>query len=134
MGTRPITKAEMIAGTWRGFTGGQITRPSRSSSGGGGGTVVTAPKASNVYSTLKADYEEAQAEQEKRYKQGLVDLAKVTGLYGPDYGAGMEQAALAGAKQSLIGRGLGGGLSAYVRIAQDLSNDYGKAAHHYLFV
>jgi len=77
------------------------------SAGGGGGT-VSSPSLGNLFNELAKDYEAAQKEQQTRYTAGLSELTEAAGLFGPEYGAGMEQAALAGAKQSLIGRGLGG--------------------------
>lgn len=63
---------------------------------------------SNLLNKLTADYETTKGQRQKRYGEGLSELGKVTGLFGPGYGAGMEHAAMTGAKQSLIGRGLGG--------------------------
>jgi len=62
----------------------------------------------NLLRRFYEDYTKTEGQREQRYASGLSDLAQVTGLYGPGYGAGMEKAALAGANQSLIGRGLGG--------------------------
>jgi hypothetical protein len=57
---------------------------------------------------LTKDYRESRAEQQARYKTGIGELTEAAGLFGPEYTAGMEHAALTGARQSLIGRGLGG--------------------------
>jgi len=57
---------------------------------------------------LAPKFEEEETGREERYKAGLGDLAQMAGLFGPGYGAGLEHTALTGAKQSLIGRGLGG--------------------------
>jgi len=62
----------------------------------------------NLLRRFYEDYTKTEGQREQRYASGLSDLAQVTGLYGPGYGAGMEKAALAGANQSLISRGLGG--------------------------
>ena len=96
----------------------QVVPQPTSARGGGGGSsrtsssssssMASGPSPSNVYKGLAEDYEESRKEQQTRYKQGLTELAQITGLFGPEYGAGMEKAALAGARQSMIGRGLGG--------------------------
>jgi hypothetical protein len=57
---------------------------------------------------LKQERKAAQVEEQKRYESGLADIAKVTELFGPEYTAGMEHMAMTGARQSMIGRGLGG--------------------------
>jgi len=62
----------------------------------------------NLLNKLYADYRSTEQKREERYGAGLSELGQMTGLFGPGYGAGMERTALAGAKQSLIGRGLGG--------------------------
>ncbi len=96
-----------------GFGGGGGT--TRVSAGGGvrtgGGTTTsttTSPRAATTLAALTKDYQQSRAEQEARYKAGLGELAEAAGLFGPGFTAGMEHEAMAGAKQSLIGRGLGG--------------------------
>ncbi|NIT61563.1 MAG: hypothetical protein GWN67_20485 [Phycisphaerae bacterium] len=63
---------------------------------------------SSLFQRLYEDYAKGEKERTQRYESGLGDLAQMTGLFGPGYGAGMEKEAIAGATQSLIGRGLGG--------------------------
>jgi len=46
-------------------------------------------------------------ERQKKYTSGKSELSKILKLYGPGYGKGMERAALAGAEENLISRGLG---------------------------
>jgi len=57
---------------------------------------------------FRKQFTESRAENREQRGLGLAELAEVAGLFGPDYGAGIEHAAMAGAEQSLIGRGLGG--------------------------
>ena len=85
-----------IAG-YRGSTGAQRQAELRAQS-----------KARRELTAVRGERKEAQAEEQRRYKAGLADIAEMTGLFGPEYTAGMEHAALTGARQSLIGRGLGG--------------------------
>ena len=61
-----------------------------------------------LYELLKSHFEQAETERKQKYTQGLGDLARVTELFGPGYGAGMKKAALAGMEQGMVGRGLGG--------------------------
>jgi hypothetical protein len=61
-----------------------------------------------IYTGLQKERKAARVEEKRRYESGLADIGQIAGLFGPEYTAGMEHAALTGAKQSLIGRGLGG--------------------------
>jgi len=63
---------------------------------------------SSLLEQLYKDYRGIETQRGERYQAGLGELAEAAGLFGPGYGVGMEREALAGAKQSLIGRGLGG--------------------------
>jgi len=63
---------------------------------------------SSLLQQLYQDYRGIETERKERYGAGLSELAEVAGLFGPEYGAGMEREAMAGAQQTLIGRGLGG--------------------------
>lgn len=57
---------------------------------------------------MESQYDEAKKESEQRYEAGLADLAEAIGLFGPGYGAGAEQEAMAEMGQSMVGRGLAG--------------------------
>jgi len=63
---------------------------------------------SSLLKQFYEDYRGTEQRREERYGAGLAELGEMTGLFGPGYGAGMEKAAMAGAQQTLIGRGLGG--------------------------
>ncbi len=58
---------------------------------------------------LTKDYSEVRAKRKKGYKTGLSELAKITGLFGPDYMGEMEKTTLAGATSAFgTRRGMGG--------------------------
>ena len=71
-------------------------------------TAEIGPASRGLLDFLGPQYKTEIAEQKEERKAGLGEMAEAAGLFGPGYGAGMEKAALTGAKQSLIGRGLGG--------------------------
>lgn len=101
--------------TWGGGSGGRLeaTGASVKSSGTTGasvkspGTIGTSTMA-DLLSIFLEDYLGARRKREERYEAGLGELRRVAGMYGPGYMAGQETAAIRGAEQQLIGRGLGG--------------------------
>lgn len=69
---------------------------------------IGAETLSSLFAELYPKYAQAGEEEKARYAGGLGALERAAGLYGPQFMAGEEKAALAGMEQSMVGRGLGG--------------------------
>ena len=69
---------------------------------------ITGSSLSDLFQRFLSDYMQTETQRKERFDTGASKLTAAAELFGPGYGAGMEHAALTGARQSLIGRGLGG--------------------------
>lgn len=68
----------------------------------GGGTI------SSLLKSMYEDWYKSKGRHRERYAKGLGVLEETAELYGGGYMAGQERTAIAGARQAMVGRGLGG--------------------------